>query len=327
MRYFHKTKQQFHRPTINLDKLYSLLTPQGRAREAKKDDKVTVIDVTAAGFFKVLGKGVIPQKPVIVKAKFFSKKAEKKIKDAGGVLAQGIRCDKMIRSTGTWGGVSPHGDGRVALRGAAGLALTWESDARAGLHNLVERHVEELPRVRVRAVTSKSGLVCLFTSGLIVTTIHVDVDITRLMARVSQGPPVRVVNIHESRIPGMKSLINVDLKVKKWSGWVEAGNSGQQGPITVPVKGSASPSNVSTKAVPNDVDLAGLDVFRRDDKVDEVSYPGTNGTHVAKNFRVCGPRFHQICESVSISGESSPIHDYDVLRDRQRCEDGIFCEL
>jgi len=30
----------------------------------------------AQGYFKVLGKGVLPSQPVIVKAKFFSKKAE-----------------------------------------------------------------------------------------------------------------------------------------------------------------------------------------------------------------------------------------------------------
>lgn len=36
------------------------------------------------GIFKVLGKGRLPAIPVIVKAKFFSKLAEKKIKEAGG---------------------------------------------------------------------------------------------------------------------------------------------------------------------------------------------------------------------------------------------------
>lgn len=36
------------------------------------------------GFFKVLGKGRLPKQPVIVKAKFFSKTAEKKIKEVGG---------------------------------------------------------------------------------------------------------------------------------------------------------------------------------------------------------------------------------------------------
>jgi len=44
-----------------------------------------VIDVVASGYFKVLGKGRLAiEKPVIVKAKFFSKLAEAKIKKAGG---------------------------------------------------------------------------------------------------------------------------------------------------------------------------------------------------------------------------------------------------
>jgi len=37
------------------------------------------------GYYKVLGKGILPKQPVIVKAKFFSKKAEEKIKKVGGV--------------------------------------------------------------------------------------------------------------------------------------------------------------------------------------------------------------------------------------------------
>jgi len=37
------------------------------------------------GFHKVLGKGVLPKQPVIVKAKYFSRSAEEKIKSVGGV--------------------------------------------------------------------------------------------------------------------------------------------------------------------------------------------------------------------------------------------------
>ena len=37
------------------------------------------------GYYKVLGKGVLPKQPVIVKARFFSSRAEKKIKEVGGV--------------------------------------------------------------------------------------------------------------------------------------------------------------------------------------------------------------------------------------------------
>ncbi|GFR65491.1 60S ribosomal protein L27a-like [Elysia marginata] len=36
------------------------------------------------GYYKVLGKGHLPKRPVIVKAKFFSKTAEKRIKEVGG---------------------------------------------------------------------------------------------------------------------------------------------------------------------------------------------------------------------------------------------------
>ena len=43
-----------------------------------------MIDVTKSGYFKVLGKGVLPKVPVIVRAKLFSKSAEKRIKEAGG---------------------------------------------------------------------------------------------------------------------------------------------------------------------------------------------------------------------------------------------------
>eukprot|EP00469_Lotharella_globosa_P005182 CAMPEP_0167794554 /NCGR_PEP_ID=MMETSP0111_2-20121227/13866_1 /TAXON_ID=91324 /ORGANISM="Lotharella globosa, Strain CCCM811" /LENGTH=149 /DNA_ID=CAMNT_0007687967 /DNA_START=68 /DNA_END=517 /DNA_ORIENTATION=- len=86
MRYFHKTKQQFHRPTINIDKIWTLVSAETRKKYANAgpNDKVPVIDVNAAGYFKVLGKGKLPEQPVIVKAKFFSKDAEKKIKAVGG---------------------------------------------------------------------------------------------------------------------------------------------------------------------------------------------------------------------------------------------------
>lgn len=36
------------------------------------------------GYYKLLGRGHLPNLPVIVKAKYFSKKAENKIKKAGG---------------------------------------------------------------------------------------------------------------------------------------------------------------------------------------------------------------------------------------------------
>ena len=46
-------------------------------------DKSLTIDVLKYGYYKVLGKGKVPI-PLLVKAKFFSKEAEKRIKEAGG---------------------------------------------------------------------------------------------------------------------------------------------------------------------------------------------------------------------------------------------------
>ena len=59
-------------------------TAQERVKAAKDTSKAPVIDVTQHGLFKVLGKGRMPAQPIVVKAKFFSKLAEKKIKENGG---------------------------------------------------------------------------------------------------------------------------------------------------------------------------------------------------------------------------------------------------
>ncbi|KAG5191784.1 ribosomal protein L18e/L15P [Tribonema minus] len=85
MRHFHLLRNRDHCPVVNVDKLWSLL-PEGADADAKGGDagKAPVIDVVDHGFFKVLGKGQLPSIPVIVRAKFFSKDAEKKIRAAGG---------------------------------------------------------------------------------------------------------------------------------------------------------------------------------------------------------------------------------------------------
>ena len=58
--------------------------PKDVLEQAKNTkDKSLTIDVTKYGYYKVLGKGKLPI-PVLVKAKFFSKEAEKRIKEAGG---------------------------------------------------------------------------------------------------------------------------------------------------------------------------------------------------------------------------------------------------
>merc|ERR1712157_585036 len=66
MRYFHKQQNHFWKPVINLDKLWSLVPAEQRE--------------------KYLAKGRIPSVPLIVRARYFSKDAERKIKEAGGVV-------------------------------------------------------------------------------------------------------------------------------------------------------------------------------------------------------------------------------------------------
>jgi large subunit ribosomal protein L27Ae len=83
MRVFHLRKNIHFRPTINLERLLTLV-PADVVQQAKTQKGQTLtIDVTKYGFFKVLGKGQLSV-PLIVKAKFFSRDAETRIKAAGG---------------------------------------------------------------------------------------------------------------------------------------------------------------------------------------------------------------------------------------------------
>ncbi|XP_073760135.1 large ribosomal subunit protein uL15-like [Callorhinus ursinus] len=72
-------------PAVNLDKLWTLVSEQTRVNAAKnKTGAAPIIDVVRSGYYKVLGKGKLPKQPVIVKAKFFSRRAEEKSKGVGG---------------------------------------------------------------------------------------------------------------------------------------------------------------------------------------------------------------------------------------------------
>ena len=87
MRNFHVKKNtlKYWCPTLNVENLWSLVSEEKRLKYSKeKTGKAPVIDVVKHGYFKVLGKGFIPQQPLIVKARFFSSKAEQKIKAVGG---------------------------------------------------------------------------------------------------------------------------------------------------------------------------------------------------------------------------------------------------
>ncbi|CAE7393245.1 RPL27A [Symbiodinium natans] len=85
MRNFHLIKHGKVIPTINVERLWSLVSEQTRLFYKDKTDKAPVIDVMKAGYMKVLGKGQLPEQPMIVKARYFTKEAEEKIKAAGGV--------------------------------------------------------------------------------------------------------------------------------------------------------------------------------------------------------------------------------------------------
>lgn len=84
MRQFHQLKNREFCPTVNLDKLFNV-AGEGVYEAAKSaaSGKAPVIDLVSKGYFKLLGNGQITV-PVIVKAKYFSKLAEKKIQAAGG---------------------------------------------------------------------------------------------------------------------------------------------------------------------------------------------------------------------------------------------------
>ena len=83
MREFHLKKNLYWKPQVNLDKLWSLI-PVDLRQKAKDSKEALTIDVTRCGYHKVLGKGVLPQVPLVVKAKWFSRVAEQRIKKAGG---------------------------------------------------------------------------------------------------------------------------------------------------------------------------------------------------------------------------------------------------
>ena len=57
---FHWRKNAEWCPTLNLDKLWNLVSEQTREKYEKIKDKAPVIDIVKAGYFKLLGKGRLP---------------------------------------------------------------------------------------------------------------------------------------------------------------------------------------------------------------------------------------------------------------------------
>jgi len=88
MRYFHKQGNHFWKPTINLDKLWSLVPVEQREKylKDKKSDTAPVLNLLDFGYSKVLGKGRLPEIPLVVRARFFSAEAERKLKESGSII-------------------------------------------------------------------------------------------------------------------------------------------------------------------------------------------------------------------------------------------------
>jgi len=83
MRHYHLLKNRKFCPTINIDKLFNIAGKKIYEASKKSNENIPVIDLVSKGYFKLLGGGQI-NVPVIVKTKYFTKLAEKKIKAAGG---------------------------------------------------------------------------------------------------------------------------------------------------------------------------------------------------------------------------------------------------
>jgi large subunit ribosomal protein L27Ae len=58
MRYYHLTRNQYWRPIINVDKLWSLVPEEEKKGLTESSDVVPVIDTLAHGYAKVLGNGL-----------------------------------------------------------------------------------------------------------------------------------------------------------------------------------------------------------------------------------------------------------------------------
>ena len=71
-----------------MKQLWTLVPEEMREKylTEKPKDKAPVIDLLQFGYSKLLGAGRIPEVPIVVKARYVSKEAERKITEAGGKI-------------------------------------------------------------------------------------------------------------------------------------------------------------------------------------------------------------------------------------------------
>ncbi|RLG76692.1 MAG: 50S ribosomal protein L15 [Thermoprotei archaeon] len=72
---------------INIGRINELVEDMVRRGEAKKENGLIVVDVASMGFSKVLGEGKLKY-PIKLITLSITKKAEEKIKEAGGVVVK-----------------------------------------------------------------------------------------------------------------------------------------------------------------------------------------------------------------------------------------------
>ncbi|KFO24789.1 60S ribosomal protein L27a [Fukomys damarensis] len=85
MRHYHLRRSKSFCPTVNLDKLWMLISEQAPVNTVKnKTGTSLIIDVMRLAYYKVLGLAKSPKQPIIMKAKLFSRTAEGKTKGVGG---------------------------------------------------------------------------------------------------------------------------------------------------------------------------------------------------------------------------------------------------
>eukprot|EP01002_Notosolenus_urceolatus_P005049 NODE_2337_length_1144_cov_247.369863_g1943_i0.p2 GENE.NODE_2337_length_1144_cov_247.369863_g1943_i0~~NODE_2337_length_1144_cov_247.369863_g1943_i0.p2 ORF type:complete len:146 (+),score=54.02 NODE_2337_length_1144_cov_247.369863_g1943_i0:116-553(+) len=82
IRHFHWKKNVAHCPTVNVERIATYVSEADK-KSTKGSQNLPVVDLTSHGKFKLLGKGNITT-PLIVKARYVSRIAEKKVKAAGG---------------------------------------------------------------------------------------------------------------------------------------------------------------------------------------------------------------------------------------------------
>ncbi|KAJ8778883.1 hypothetical protein J1605_013117 [Eschrichtius robustus] len=88
MRHYHLKRNQSFCPTVNPDKLWTLVSKQTRVNAAKnKTGAVPITDVVRSGYYKVLGKGKLPKQPVIMRPNSSAEELRRRLRVSVGLVS------------------------------------------------------------------------------------------------------------------------------------------------------------------------------------------------------------------------------------------------